>query len=73
MQRQIIVGDCRVRARNRLSLLMAVQGLLDWCNACAERRAQRRTLAELSDHLLHDIGRLRSEAIDEAAKPCWRR
>jgi uncharacterized protein YjiS (DUF1127 family) len=39
----------------------------------AERRRQRRALAELSDHTLHDIGISRAEAWREAQKPFWRR
>ena len=36
-----------------------------------ERDRQRRQLAELSDHLLRDIGVTRAEAMREAAKPFW--
>lgn len=38
-----------------------------------QRRKDRRALANLSDHLLHDIGLSREEAMREAAKPFWRR
>lgn len=34
-------------------------------------RRQRRTLAQLDDHLLHDIGITRDEARIEAARPVW--
>jgi uncharacterized protein YjiS (DUF1127 family) len=41
----------------------------------AARRAQRRALGELAEqsHLLADIGLTRAQALDEAAKPFWRR
>lgn len=41
------------------------------CLAFARAR-QRRALAELDEHLLHDIGRTKEEARREAAKPAWR-
>ncbi len=37
-----------------------------------ERRRQRRSLLELSDHMLKDIGVTRSEAFQEGRKPFWR-
>lgn len=37
-----------------------------------ERARQRRSLAELDDHLLRDIGIDRSVAMEEAHKPFWR-
>ncbi|WGF89977.1 DUF1127 domain-containing protein [Marinivivus vitaminiproducens] len=37
-----------------------------------DRYRQRRTLAELDEHMLKDIGISRSEADQEAAKPFWR-
>jgi uncharacterized protein YjiS (DUF1127 family) len=41
---------------------------------CAERRAQRRALAEMAriSHLLDDVGLTRAQAMREAAKPFWR-
>jgi uncharacterized protein YjiS (DUF1127 family) len=41
----------------------------------AERRGQRRALAELArmSHLLDDIGLTRAQALREAAKPFWQR
>jgi uncharacterized protein YjiS (DUF1127 family) len=41
----------------------------------AERRKQRKALGELIEerHLLDDIGLTRAQALDEAAKPFWRR
>jgi len=35
------------------------------------RRHDRRTLAELDDHLLRDIGIDRHQALVEASKPFW--
>ena len=42
---------------------------------CAERRGQRRALAELAamPHLLNDLGLTERQALDEARKPFWRR
>jgi uncharacterized protein YjiS (DUF1127 family) len=37
-----------------------------------QRARQRSRLAELDDRFLHDIGKTRKEAIDEATKPFWR-
>jgi uncharacterized protein YjiS (DUF1127 family) len=37
-----------------------------------DRYLQRQELAELSDHLLDDIGVSREEALREAGKPFWR-
>lgn len=41
--------------------------------AWLERRRQRRSLLELSDHTLKDIGLTRSDAYREGSKPFWRR
>jgi uncharacterized protein YjiS (DUF1127 family) len=37
-----------------------------------ERSRQRRQLAQLSDHMLRDIGLTRADAWHEAEKPFWR-
>jgi uncharacterized protein YjiS (DUF1127 family) len=37
-----------------------------------DRHLQRQELAELSDHLLRDIGMSREEALREAREPFWR-
>jgi uncharacterized protein YjiS (DUF1127 family) len=37
-----------------------------------DRARQRRRLAELSDHMLRDIGLTRADAWAEADKPFWR-
>jgi uncharacterized protein YjiS (DUF1127 family) len=46
-----------------------------WLAALArfyDRYRQRQELAELSDHLLKDIGVSRDEALREAGEPFWR-
>jgi uncharacterized protein YjiS (DUF1127 family) len=49
--------------------LLAVVGLVElWL----QRRGQRRTLLELNDHMLKDIGISRCEAMLEGRKPFWR-
>lgn len=52
---------------NRI-LMLGVETLELW----GSRRCQRRELQALSDHLLHDIGRSRTDAEAEASKPFWR-
>ena len=37
----------------------------------ARTARERRHLAEMSDHMLRDIGLTRAEALDEAARPFW--
>ena len=37
-----------------------------------ERSRQRRALAQLSDHMLHDIGLSRGDVWAECEKPFWR-
>jgi uncharacterized protein YjiS (DUF1127 family) len=43
-----------------------------WIAVWFNRHRQRRVLAELTPHLLNDIGVSREEALREAAKPFWR-
>ena len=47
-----------------------------WAAECGliwlERARQRRQLAELSDHMLRDIGLTRADAWAESDKPFWR-
>jgi uncharacterized protein YjiS (DUF1127 family) len=47
-------------------------GLAAWIRAAAERWRQRRTLMEIDDRMLRDMGISRSQAMVEAAKPFWR-
>ncbi|MGD9511156.1 MAG: DUF1127 domain-containing protein [Geminicoccaceae bacterium] len=48
------------------------RSLITWLRAAAERRRQRRLLATLDDHHLHDIGVTREQALAEARRPPWR-
>jgi uncharacterized protein YjiS (DUF1127 family) len=55
-------GRCR-------RILVAVPDLaLAW----QERARQRHYLAMVDDHMLHDIGISRADAVRESAKPFWR-
>ena len=38
----------------------------------SERYQQRKQLAQMSDHLLKDIGKSRNDAWQEAQKPFWK-
>lgn len=49
-------------------LVPILEALLAW----HDRARQRRTLMELSDDMLRDIGISRAEALGEAQKPFWR-
>lgn len=60
--------DARPTDRTRSALAEAVGLLADW----RERTRQRRALAELPAHLLHDIGIDRRMALLESAKPFWK-
>ncbi len=48
-----------------------VVALFDTVATWNERRRQRRALEALPDHLLHDIGLSRADAVTEADKPFW--
>jgi len=66
----VIAGKVRHVAPARkpsrlLGLLLSVE---KW----ADRHEQRRDLASLDDHMLHDIGLSRADVEREAAKPFWR-
>ena len=66
----VVAGKVRHFALERkspriLDLLVAVETWLD-------RRAQRMELAELDDHILHDVGLSRADVEREMAKPFWR-
>jgi len=52
--------------------LQWLAGLGNWLQLCAQRRRQRKTLAELSDHQLRDIGLTREQISAENVKPPWR-
>jgi uncharacterized protein YjiS (DUF1127 family) len=53
-------------------LLPFTRAILAWALRCAERSAQRRTLTQMTDWQLRDIGISRAEADGEAGKWCWR-
>ena len=66
----VVAGKVRHFAPERKSLR-----LLDWLVAVEtwlDRRAQRMELAELDDHMLHDVGLSRADVEREVAKPFWR-
>jgi uncharacterized protein YjiS (DUF1127 family) len=61
------------RGRRRFGDLIPVaRRVLAWVRRCVERAAERRTLAQMTEWQLRDIGVSRGEAKAEAAKPCWR-
>lgn len=47
--------------------------LFDAVGTWSDRAEQRRALAAISDHVLHDIGLSRLDAEGEVEKPFWRR
>jgi uncharacterized protein YjiS (DUF1127 family) len=49
------------------------RGWLAWVHAAVARWRERRILEVLDERMLRDIGISRSQALAEAAKPCWRR
>ena len=53
-------------------LISSARAILAWALRCAERSAQRRTLAQSTDWQLRDVGITRTEADGEAGKWCWR-
>jgi len=61
--------------RGSVSAAAVVTRVRGWLIALArmhERSCQRRTLRDLDDHLLRDIGVTREQAEGEARKPFWR-
>ena len=66
----VVAGKVRYFAPERkplrlLDLFLAAETWLD-------RHAQRLELAELDDHMLHDVGLSRADVEREVAKPFWR-
>lgn len=59
-------------SRNAASVGRSVAALFDMVATWSERRRQRLALEALPDHLLHDIGLSRADALNEADKPFWR-
>ena len=62
-------SDHRRRMHYAIELLILI---FDTGAAWMERSRQRRTLANLSDYMLRDIGVSRVDAWREAEKPFWR-
>ena len=54
------------------TLSASLEELQKWIERSAQRTALHE-LAEYNGHLLHDIGKSKAEALQEAAKPFWRR
>jgi uncharacterized protein YjiS (DUF1127 family) len=50
----------------------ALRSLFELAMQWYERSRQRRHLAQLSDHMLRDIGLSRADVWSEYAKPFWR-
>lgn len=62
--------DRRMQRLGRRATFLNIYGTLAIWFA---RWRQRRALARLDDHLLDDIGVIRTQASREAAKPFWQR
>jgi uncharacterized protein YjiS (DUF1127 family) len=62
-------GDHRQRVHPTAKALISI---FDTVTAWMERNRQRRTLANLPDYMLKDIGISRVDAWREAGKPFWR-
>lgn len=65
------LGPSTGRLPRHGALSNAVSNLLQHIPAWIARHRQRKALAELSDHLLDDIGVSHAAARREAAKPFW--
>jgi uncharacterized protein YjiS (DUF1127 family) len=63
------LGHLPQSAGARPRLLGALVALEVWL----DRHHQRRSLLELDDHILHDIGLSRADVEAEAKKPFWQR
>lgn len=65
----------RFRTASRPSLLSPLQvlnHLIDRLAAWERRARERRMLAEMSPHMLNDLGISRGDAVRESQKPVWR-
>jgi len=68
-------GDARLPHNTptpRPSLSTLAVRLFDAIGDWNDRAEQRRALAAISDHVLHDIGVSRLDAESESEKPFWR-
>lgn len=63
----LVLGSALARRCGR-----ACEGIAEIGLQWIDRGRQRRQLAELSDHMLRDIGLTRADAWAEADKPFWR-
>jgi len=69
-------GNARLARKTptpRPSLSSLAVRLFDTIGNWNDRAEQRRALAAVSDHVLHDIGFSRLDAESESEKPFWRR
>ncbi len=57
----------------RSPILVVLAGIGATLSGWRQRRVQRASLADLSDHMLRDIGVTRQQALEEIQKPFWRR
>ena len=58
-------------SRTAAYVIPSARVILAWALRCAERSAERRALAQLTEWQLRDIGISRTEADGEAGKWCW--
>jgi len=63
----VVSRSWRFGAAPRAALRLAARGA-----RCLERARQRRSLADLDDRRLRDLGLSRADVEREAAKPFWR-
>jgi uncharacterized protein YjiS (DUF1127 family) len=71
----LTAGNARLTQKTpapRRSLSGWLVRLFDAIGSWSERADQRRALAAMSDHVLHDIGVSRVDAEGESEKPFWR-
>jgi uncharacterized protein YjiS (DUF1127 family) len=66
------LGRSTGRFHQQYALSNSVSSLLQRIPDWIARHRERNALAELSDHLLEDIGVSHEAALREAAKPFWR-
>ena len=59
-------------AASRPSLSARLRGLVELFFVWQERWEQRERLSGLDEHMLHDIGISRADAVRESTKPFWR-
>ncbi len=62
----------RMIRRSRVKLVMLLKRIIANLSLWRARSRQRRQLAEMSPHMLNDIGLSRYDAMQEYEKPFWR-